>query len=277
MRLNKILLNKLKQTVLLKWRMAIYKVVTFTILTFTYQAFAMAQQKLVLSSQEGYLAKICKVIVSEALTTIDIDVEYANFPGKLASHMANISDTDGEVCRIKKINLGLKNLIRIEPSLTTLEANVLTIDKKIEVKLNGWEQLKPYHIGIHAGHFYSANGTKDFSNVSATAKDVNLIRQLINGLIDFAVMVKPDAMYAIEKLRSTNVVGVRDVIILKPAISKQPVYLYLNKKNKYLIPRITKAIKNIVETGRAQVIYNKVISELQKGNADTLLMFSHEN
>ena len=216
-----------------------------------------ASNTLSVSSQQIFITQICEQVVSEALMSINIDIQPINLPTKRALIMSNDGETDGEICRVKGLDNKYTNLIRIDPSIIPLKANVFTIDKDIRVEQNQWDALQGYATGVHAGHFYSENGTKNFSKVTSVVNDIQLIEMLRRSRIDIAVMITPDALFEIKK---AGYIG--QIKMLEPPIAIYPLHFYVHKKNKHLINAISKSIKSIVDSGRSMEIYNQYLSEL---------------
>jgi polar amino acid transport system substrate-binding protein len=223
---------------------------------------AFANEKLVISTQAIISAKICDTVVTEALKKVNIEVEAILLPSKRAFYMSNQGQTDGEMCRMKGFNDTYKNLIRIDPSIFPFDAHVFTIDKRPNIEVNGWDGLKKYAIGIQAGHYYAKNATQGFLSVTPTYNDLSLIRKLDAGIIDVAVMVRPDAIDAINQAGQNNLLQGGEIIMLEPAIASFPLHFYLHKKNAHLLPMVNKAIKDIVDSGRALAIYQQMLAEL---------------
>jgi hypothetical protein len=256
----------------------VIKTLMSSIISIVLVPIASASQKVIISTEDIGISKICDAIVTEAFKTINIDFESMYLPGKRTSYMSNRGGTDGEMCRIRGFDDTYTNLIRIEPSIISFEASVFTKDRMLKVERDGWDYLRPFLIGIHTGHYYSTNGTKGFPYVDSSANDLLLIRKLDAGIIDVAIMVTSDGMYALKQAQNENLLRQGKTKILQFPIAKHALYLYIHKKNKYLIPRITKAISKIVKSGRATAIYNEMSGEQQKSNTTSITsLLSPEN
>ncbi len=212
-----------------------------------------------IATQEIYITKICGVIIKEALATIAIEVKLLQLPTARAAFASNNGQTDGEICRIKGFEKEYQNLIKIEPSIIELEAGVFTHNIEIPVETNNWQTLKPYTLGIHIGHLYASEATQGFTNVVRLVTDEQVVKMLANKRLEAAVMIKPDALKTIKDLALQN-----KVTMLEPLIASYPLHFFIHKKNAHLKSKISKAIKTIVDSGRAQDIYRQYLAELSR-------------
>ena len=124
-------------------------------------------------------------------------------------------------------------------------------------KLNGWESLRPYKIGIIRGHLYAVNGTKGMDVTIVKSNDL-LFKMLDKGRVDMVIAQIPDALHAISELKLQGIEGV------DPIIKSMQLYHYLHKKNIDLLPEIEAAIDDMASKGRIAAIEDAYISKLKK-------------
>ena len=210
-----------------------------------------------ISSQQIYVTQICEAIVSEALNSIGIETSVEQLPTARAAFVSNAGGYDAEACRIKGFAEKYQNLIRINPSILSLEASVFTKSLSLDIERGNWMSLIPYKIGIHSGHYYSSQATKDFPDVVKVITDKQLLKMLTINRIDAAVLIKADAIAVIKELGLE-----KDIKMLSPPIAQYPLHFFIHKKNKHLEDKITKAIQQIVSSGRAAEIYIKYLNML---------------
>ena len=220
-----------------------------------------AGQVLNISSQQVYITQICEAIVSEALGNIGIKTSMQKLPTARAAFVSNAGGSDAEVCRVKGFADKYQNLIRINPSIIPLEASVFTKNLALKIVRDDWLSLLPYKVGIHTGHFYSAQATKDFPGVVTVTTDKQLLKMLTISRLDAVVLIKTDAIAVIKDLGLQE-----DVRMLSPPIAQYPLHFFIHKKNKHLENQITQAIQQIVSSGRAAEIYTKYLNMLGDDN-----------
>ncbi len=220
----------------------------------------LAGQVLNISSQQVYITQICEAIVSEALKNIGIEASIKHLPTARAAFISNAGGSDAEICRVKGFADKYKNLIRINPSIIPLKASVFTKNLALTIVPDEWELLIPYKVGIHTGHFYSTEATKNFPGVVKVTTDKQLLKMLTISRLDAAVLIRTDAIAVIKDLGLED-----DVKMLSPPIAQYPLHFFIHKKNKHLERRISEAIQQIVSSGRAAEIYLKYLDMLEEG------------
>jgi ABC-type amino acid transport substrate-binding protein len=217
-----------------------------------------------ISSQEIYVTQICEAIVSEALNNIGIETSMEKLPTARAAFVSNAGGYDAEACRIKGFADKYQNLIRINPSILSLEVSIFTKSLSLDIERDNWMPLIPYKIGVHSGHFYSSQATKDFPDVVKVITDKQLLKMLTINRIDAAVLIKADAMAVIKELGLE-----KDIKMLSPPIAQYPIHFFIHKKNKHLEEKISQAIQQIVSSGRAAEIYAKYLSMLESSSNES--------
>ncbi|MDM8550411.1 transporter substrate-binding domain-containing protein [Desulfobacterales bacterium HSG2] len=166
--------------------------------------------------------------------------------------MANNGEFDGEGIRIREVQDIYPNLRRVPVVVLAMEAVVFTKDVIFEVR--GWESLKPYTIGILRGSKFVELGTRGLKVEQVTSYRQVLLK-LNSGRTDVAVMARTNGMLEIGKL---NMKGIR---VLEPPLIRVNLYHYLHKKHERLIPKITQALREMVEKERPKEIWEQVIAE----------------
>ena len=210
-------------------------------------------EELVYSTSKILLAYVGADIVMEAHERIGLKLTVKHYPAKRALELSNEGITDGEIGRIRTINEQYPNLVRVEPPIYSHESYIFT--KDIEFRVDGWSSLKPYRIGIHRGHQYAVDGTAGM-NVKQIDSDKQLLKMVDMGRLDVAVVNLLDAQKII---RDENLQG--KLKMLEPAISVLPLYLYLHKSKAHLIPKISKSLQEMVDSGRLKEITQESLAK----------------
>lgn len=91
----------------------------------------------------------------------------------------------------------------------------------------------------------------DAKAISRFATDEELFRALEHDLIDVAIIEKSQGTVFMQKNTSLHVV--------EPPLLKQTCYLYLNKKNALLMPKISSELKKMKQNGSYDKIFNDVM------------------
>ena len=202
-----------------------------------------------------YVIDICSEVLAEAYQRAGISLQIEKFPAKRALILSNSGKVDGEVARIKGAEKKYPNLVQVAPKICSMASRVYV--KNTEIKLNGWESLQPYKIGIIRGHLYAAHGTRGMDVVSVKSNTL-LFKMLDRGRVDVIIAQIPDALNTISEFKLQGIKG------LDPIIASMPLYHYLHKKNIDLLPKIEQAINEMESEGRISAIEDAFISKLEK-------------
>lgn len=188
---------------------------------------------------------ISQKIIEIAYQRIGIQVSIIKYPGLRALLHSNNGDTDGELHRVANINKKYPNLIIVPVQINVLDGMVYTKDTDFPVK--GWDSLKPYRIGIRRGVLFSVKGTSGMNTFMSDAYQ-DLFKVLNKQRIDIIIAGRVTGLKTIQDL---NLNGIR---AMEPPIESYPIYHYLHKKNRHIIPEITKVLQEMEKEGLIQKI-----------------------
>ncbi len=215
---------------------------------------ALSAERLVLVTPTNTVdTVISEVILREAYRRLGIDIVIKKYPGERAIRMANLGKVDGEVQRIDGINANYPNLIQIQPPINYIEGVVFS--KSVTFKVDGWESLRPYRIGIIRGIKFAEANTVGMK-VSSVSDYAALFNMLDKNRFDIIVSPRLNGEYQIKQL------GVKGLRELSPSIMRFDLFHYLNKKDKDLVPAISKILRSMKESGELESIRRRVISVL---------------
>lgn len=187
-------------------------------------------------------AEILKVIYSKARIPIEI-IPLSEKRALLESSQGRL---DGEVHRILEISLDYPDLIKIPTEINYIEPTVFSKDKYF--LLAGCSSLKGKLIGRVRGVKYAELCTKDMDNVAIFSDSGSLMKSLNRNIIDHAITAYFNGLVQLKKL------GISSVIALKPPLRKRPLFHYLHKKHKNLIPELEGIISEMTKTGELDLI-----------------------
>jgi len=216
---------------------------------------SLSVERLQLSKIEGsILSKISEQVLAEAYQHLDIKIEFVSFPAKRGLMISNEGSVDGEVHRIKKVDYKYPNLIRVPTAINLAEVVVFSHNRKIKVE--GWNSLKPYKIGILRGIVVSEEGTKDMDTEAFNSYD-QVLMMLNFKRIDVGVLTRIGGLYHLRGLEF------KDIKMLEPPILQHGLYHYLHVKHEALVPRINGVLKKMQANGRIKAIRMQYIKSLQ--------------
>ncbi len=215
-----------------------------------------AQEKLVVSAIPNTpLTDLSTQIISEAYRRIGIKIKVKGFPGERALIQSNNGLVDGELIRIEGIEKSYPNLIMIPVSVISFQGVVFS--KKFNFPVKGWSSLKPYRIGIINGSKFAEAGTKGM-RTNAVTRFFQLVKMLNLGRIDVFVDSRLNGLLAFQQA------NIKNFMILEPPLVELPLFHYVHKKHKAIVPRITDVFEKMQEEGRFQTMRKEFEKNLLK-------------
>jgi len=209
-----------------------------------------SSDKLVFTSvKNSGFSKFALEVMSIAYLNIGIKISIKPLPGTRALVVSNKGkDVDGELFRISGIEKKYTNLIPVKVALH--ESKWVIYTKNKEFKVNGWQSLKPYKIGIRRGIVTTKNGTQGMQTVMVNNNE-QLFKMLDSNRVDVIIISEFNGKKYYNKDKY------KDIKLLDTPVSVIPVYHFLHKKNKHLIPKITQAMETLESKGIIQKIKSK--------------------
>lgn len=208
-----------------------------------------AEKQLSFTTFESSLSHTFKAVLTKAYQHIGYKIVVQHLPGLRAIRLSNSGAVDGELYRIKKINQTFPNLIRVPVAIFAIEFRAFTKGVKFEV--DGWESLAPFRVGY-------LRGTKVVEK-NVTGKQVidsdnynKLFHLLNNDRLDIVVATKDSGLAQLSTFNQ------HDMNLLSPAIMTYPLYHFIHKKNKALLPKITAVLENMKAAGEFENIARQV-------------------
>jgi ABC-type amino acid transport substrate-binding protein len=186
-------------------------------------------------------------ILKAVYQRLDITVEFVDLPAKRALAESSSGRVDGEVHRILAVQSEFPSLIPVRPSINYIEPSAFV--KQNDFRVDGWNSIAPYSIGIVRGVGSSERGTAGMSKVEAVASMDQLMKMLAFGRFEVAVNDRFSGVLVNRKLRLDTVVRP-----LSPALEHIPLYHFLHERHRDLVPRVEKVLREMEAAGELQRI-----------------------
>jgi len=192
-------------------------------------------------------------VIEEAFRRIDIEAELIYVVAARALINANQGIEDGNIARLAGMEKKFPNLIRVPEKIIDFEFTAFTRD--VDFKVDGWDSLKPYEIGIVTGWKIYERNITEARLITKVKKSEQLFRLLDKGRIEVAMYERWGGAWIIREL------GL-DLRPLAPPLTVRPLYLYLHKKHAALVPRVYQVLIEMKKDGSYQAIYDRNFSDL---------------
>lgn len=215
---------------------------------------ASAGTKLSLGFLDDEPAVICAAVLEAAYAKLGIEVEAVSMPAQRSLVESNDGRLDGEMGRIATIQAQYPNLIRIDVPIFTFQGVAWACNNTTYV--DGWESLRGYHVGVRIGVRFAEIGTQGYPNIYKARSDEDAFQLLMEGRLDFVV-----SSYLVGR-KIGKKLGIDCLRVSGKPLVVGSMYHYLNKKNAALIPKITRTLQTMEQSGESEAIRQQAILDL---------------
>jgi polar amino acid transport system substrate-binding protein len=217
-----------------------------------------AGEKFVFSTfEDSGLTLIEEPILREVYRQMGFEIEIRQYPAERSLRMANEGIVDGEVARLAVVREKYLNLVMIPVPLHNLKLVVFA--KNVRFSVRGYESLKPYTVVTLIGYKHFE---KKFKEYGIRYHQVANYRQIFKTLDaerhDLALLTQPDGLRTLRELRLKGIAN------LDPPIENIPIYHFVHKKHRHLVPQIAATLRDLEKKGVLEKIENRVIADLTK-------------
>lgn len=210
-----------------------------------------------MEGSEALNAAMC--VVQEAYNNIGISTKFTKFPIHRSLIYSNDGKFDGESSRVKSILKKYRNLVIIP--VPTIYMKGIAFTKTVKnFTPNGFKSLSKYNVVINLGAQFALNGTEGLPRVYKASHYESVFKMLDLERADVAVAPYIVGVGLMRKLDLLHITP------LQPPLIEIPMYHFLHKKNKALVPSIQRALKKMEASGRIEQIYNSYLESLMDEN-----------
>lgn len=202
------------------------------------------------AAHKGFL----DTLAVELFRRINIDLEVVVVPAKRALVNANSGVDDGNLLRIKGLEKSYPNLVRVPETIFSSEFIGYSMKQS---QLNGdWKMLTDYNVAYVRGWKIFENNVPNRENSIVVGDATQMFNMLKEGHVDVALYEKWQGLFL------ANKVGLTNVHLLEPPFVRLNMYMYLNKKHKLLIPKVSRELIKMKQDGSYQKIFNQTLGVL---------------
>jgi len=183
----------------------------------------------------------------------EFEIQY--LPAERALTNANRGIDDGDVCRIFALEKTYTNLVRVPEVIMQYEHVIFS--HKIDFKVTGPDDLKPYDVGVVKGWKIIEWNTKTAQSITLLDEGAQLFAMLADDRIDLGIIERMTGMMLAKKS------GIKNIRILEPAFLTGDWYLYLHKKHLNLVPIIANEIRQMKMDGTHKRVFETVLKRFK--------------
>ncbi len=193
-------------------------------------------------------------VATQAFDRLGINLIIQNIPAKRALVNANRGISDGDLARIEGVEKSYPNLIRVPEIIWIAEINAFSKDPSIT--LQHWRDLKHFSLAYIRGWVVFDNNVPKTAMINKVLLPEALFKVVERERVQLALYEKKMGLSVIKQLAIRNVYPVNDSLL------NTPIYIYLHKKHRKIVPLLTKAIKAMKQDGSYDAIMQRTLGEV---------------
>lgn len=200
-------------------------------------------------------ALIFQEILTTAYNRINVEIRVLPYPGRRGIKYADKGLLDGEAGRLKHVSPLFPNLVMVPVPIFHNQTAAFT--KNWEIKIHGWQDLRPYIVTSMLGLKYTENKLKGFPRVHFTPTINEAFEELELFQADITIFALLDGLNIINGMKLKNVT---------PLVFEEiPSFHFIHKKHTALLPDITASLEQMAAAGELEAIANRYRRGLEKG------------
>lgn len=193
------------------------------------------------------------LIAKEAFSRVGVRLIIDDIPAKRALINANKGIHDGDLARIPGVTRTYPNLL-VVPEVTWV-AEITGFSKDANIKHPNWDSLSEYNVAYVRGWVVFERNVKKSQSTTQVITPESLFTLLNKNRTDIALYEKKMGYGVISEM------GIKGIQAISPTLLNTPIHIYLHKKHKKLIPKISEAIKAMKRDGTYEKILRKSLSK----------------
>jgi polar amino acid transport system substrate-binding protein len=196
-------------------------------------------------------------LVSIAFAKIGRKAKIVPLPAERSLINANRGINDGDLLRVEGIDKLYPNLVRVPVRLIDFE--FVAFARQALPPMPEWKDLKPYNIAIIRGWKILEKNVLGTASLTSVENAEILFGLLESDRADIVIYERLQGYHVIRKL------GLSDIHVVEPPIITKPMFLYLHKKHRPLIPALEKALNQLIQDGTYETIKARILSRYPTG------------
>ncbi len=205
------------------------------------------------SPPESTAYKIAQAMADDLSRRLKVNLTVVNLPGQRSIEYLKSGKIDGDWSRVDGFNQVVPGLIKVSEPMASHP--FLAYSLKRDIKINGWESLKPFRVVYLRGWKIIERELKDVHEHLHPVDDASIaLALLIANRADVFVHVP----YVIEPILKTHEFKYSGIQALSPPLDYQNVHTYLLEKHQDLANRMAIALKEMKKDGSYDaLVYGK--------------------
>ncbi len=194
-------------------------------------------------------------VLGEAFKHIGYKLETVRLPAERALINANKGIDDGDLLRIGGLQKKYPNLIQVPEKIMDMDVMLFT-KNQLGFKVKGWKSITSQSVSIITGwKVFEINLGKNVHIIKTDNVD-QMFTMLTKNRADFAGYERWSGLKFIKNANISN------IKLIEPPLVSTPLYTYLHKKHKKLVPKLAAEIRQMKKDGSIKKIFNELLKPL---------------
>ncbi len=207
-----------------------------------------------LNAPDTKLFKRAFALLTEALKRNGRGLIMKRLPGKRSLINVNKGLTDGDAFRVHDLNQdnAYPGIVRVDEPIFILDQSVWS---KKNIKVDGWESLRPYSIVYHRGTKFIRDHESIFKSVQIVNEMQSVFTVLKIDRADLTITSRETGMLCLKKF-SLEDSGIK---VQYPPLLEIALHTYLHKSHAALAVELAGTLKQMKQDGT----YNRLLNDVQ--------------
>ena len=191
--------------------------------------------------------EVGRLVLPQIYQNIGITISINPLPAKRSQYLANSGGNDGEIMRIWTYGSENPNTIRVPTPYYYLETMPFVL-KYSTIKIDKKADLKNYRLTKIRGVKHTNNITDGMDDIYEMSNTQEMFKLLLSGRVDVALTNTIDGNLVLARLGYDNIKAMAQPLAILP------LYHYIHKDHKSLVPLVDKEINRLRKSGALKVL-----------------------
>ena len=205
------------------------------------------------AQKDGFL----DIVASEAFRRAGAKLQLIKLPAERGLINANAGLEDGDLTRIAGLERLYPNLVRVPEKLIDWEFVAFSKNRSIPAT---WPDIRKHIVGHITGWKIYEQQLKGARQIVSANGPTQMFSLLDRDRIDIALYAQWMGQSYIKQLK------LKGIYQLKPRLAKKEMFIYLNNRHRFFVPKLAKALRALKREGFYQRIQrDKLSAYIEKG------------
>lgn len=196
-----------------------------------------------------------ELIAREAFGRVGVEVQVTAVPTARSIINVNAGIDDGDIFRVAGMEAEFPNVVRIPEKTLDNEFIAYTQPHRTDIRLGGWDDLKPYSVAYATGWKPFERNVRDVKELTKTASIHDLFGLLEKGRADLILMDRWQGQWIVVQQHY-------NVRLIEPPLARFEMFMYLHRRHAALVPGVARALADMKADGSWQRIYDVTLKPL---------------